>query len=683
MFSLKTAKVIGTPDGEAWSQAHDFKVEGEKLTKRGRLLVVLTLSQAVEGVEAVAAGREVLARINEEYYGNLEGNPFERLQAVLEKLNKEFKNLELILAAFYQKVGYFREAKSSSPRAKRGYYGQLPIVAYFGILGGGKVVIKRESNIQTIFELGSDRRSSNGEIQKILLGSGFIEKADVFLLGSRRFFEEVAEGIWRVALSAGEPEDMVEILAPIVAGREKAGGAAIGIVKVGREIEPLQEETQTDKRIREVAREKAPSVSVLSGTKPIKETITMSLPQKLRRKEDALSSGSSVIRRAFGRLTRFRPKSIFVSHRVNQQKQKKTLLSIAIILIFLLLVSVVLGARKRSIEQRQAEAEKIITQIEVRLEEAKGLAVLKPSEAKKALEEAQKLLKQADELKAKSQELKVLNDEIGTELARTTKEFQSAELPLFLDLSLVKEDTKGDDLDLYKNQLVVLDKEGKRIIGIDIDTRAAEILAGGENLAGASQVAVWDQRTYTLAEKGVLETKADKTNLVIEKSDRWEKVVDLTAWAGSLYLLDSQASTVWRHLVIEGGFGGPQNWFKGTIPDLLKATAFAIDGSIWIAQRDLRTPILKFTSGYQDPFSIAGLEKPLVSPSMIYTSDEANNLYLLDEDNYRVVVLDKEGSYQASYLWTGMDQVEDMVVSEEAKKIFLLSGSKIYEVEIK
>jgi len=191
---LKIAKVIGTPNGFAWSQVHDFQVEGEKLAKRGRLLVVLSLGEIGGGVEALSAGREVLSRINEEYYGNLEGTPFGRIKETLEKLTQEVKNLQLLAGVFYQGVGYF------------------------GILGGGKVVLKRNFRIQTILGENSQRDQEKTKAPKIQVASGFVQEGDVFLLGSERFFEVVAEGTWRAILGEEEPEEMVEILAPIVAG---------------------------------------------------------------------------------------------------------------------------------------------------------------------------------------------------------------------------------------------------------------------------------------------------------------------------------------------------------------------------------------------------------------------------------------------------------------------------------
>jgi hypothetical protein len=77
------------------------------------------------------------------------------------------------------------------------------------------------------------------------------------------------------------------------------------------------------------------------------------------------------------------------------------------------------------------------------------------------------------------------------------------------------------------------------------------------------------------------------------------------------------------------------------------------------------------------------LDVDFSDPVSIYTDDQSARIYILDRGNRRVVVLDKNGEYREQYLWEGIETVSDMVVSEEEKKILLLSGSVIYEIELR
>ena len=59
------------------------------------------------------------------------------------------------------------------------------------------------------------------------------------------------------------------------------------------------------------------------------------------------------------------------------------------------------------------------------------------------------------------------------------------------------------------------------------------------------------------------------------------------------------------------------------------------------------------------------------------------NLYILDELNKRVVVLDKDGIYLAQYAWTGDITPNQLVVAEKQGKILLLAAGKLYSIDLK
>lgn len=192
-FSFEVAKVVGTPDDGFWSQIHTFfPEEGEKKKKRGDLLAVLVLTGVPEGVEAVAAGREVLGRLHEQYYGNLEGNPFERLKASLEQLSRENDNLEIVAAVLF---------------------GQA---LYLAILGQGQVFLKRGEKLGRLLK-------GEGELKT---ASGYLKENDLLVLGSSHFFKIVGNGVLRAGLEGGSPAGAVETLAPIVLGRKDMAAAA-------------------------------------------------------------------------------------------------------------------------------------------------------------------------------------------------------------------------------------------------------------------------------------------------------------------------------------------------------------------------------------------------------------------------------------------------------------------------
>ena len=602
MFTLKISQVVGVPTPSAWSQVHLF---------RGELLVVLSLT-GMENKVGPEIGREVLGRLNEEYFGNLTPTtPFLTLKEALTKVSQE-SSAEITAAVLYQNA------------------------LYLGLAGKGKILLSRGSALKTILESGPEGTSS------LKTASGIIKEGDLFLLGTEKFFSIVAEGTLRASLKTGEPEEAVEILAPLVAGREEAGGVAAVIAKVVKEEEPP----------RDIEPEP------VSEPPAVKKSLIFSL-QRL------ISSRRPLF--------------------IHRQPRNRTFVSVAAILIFLLLTSVLFGMRKKEEERKTKEADQIYQSAQAKFEEGRALVSFQPARAQELLSQAEELAKEGEKFKVQSSKFKSLKEEIEKEKTGLITEYKLEELPLFFDLNFVKEGASGERMAQAGNNLIILDKEGKRLISLELEKRSAQIFAGGEELGGATQITVWDDKAYVLTEKGILAAKYPISNIQypISKDKDWGEIADLKTFGGNLYLLDKQKQTVWRYPPTPTGFGSSQNWLTSPNPSLADAVSFAVDGSIWVLLERGSTPLLKFTAGRQENFSFTGLEKLLTSPARIYTDKDSQFLYILDKGNYRIAVFDKQGAYHSSYLWAGIADVTDLVVREEAKKILLLAKNKIYEIEIK
>ena len=86
-FKVTSVKISGTPTGSVWTQVHEFvPTEAEKLTKRGQFFAVISCQGSEAVPNETVAGREVLTRLHEEYFGNLEATPLVALKNALQKV---------------------------------------------------------------------------------------------------------------------------------------------------------------------------------------------------------------------------------------------------------------------------------------------------------------------------------------------------------------------------------------------------------------------------------------------------------------------------------------------------------------------------------------------------------------------------------------------------------------------
>ena len=642
-FLLETAKIVGTTTDQAWSQVHTFSpTEEEKLAKRGQFLAVISLSGLEEGVETVTVGKEILSRLHEEYYGHLEAKAIDQLKKALEQVTRETEGeaqIEIEAAVLTGEI------------------------IYFAVSGEGRILVQREGKTATVL-LGN-----KGEVE---IASGRVVKDDIFLLGNPRFFSFLAEGAISAALSMGSVNEAAESLTPMVHGREKDGIAVAVISKIiGPEIGPEEEVSPTPLSDKEKEKPGESSFKVSGLKTGLKDKLT-----------DWLKVGAKIGRGFLFRIEKKLKRRAIYLEKEDKEKEKprRTLITVAVILLVLLMVSIILGIRQRGRGQTGSGQSALLQQAQIKKEEGEALIDLNPIRARQLLLEARNLI---DEIEPKEANQAVFDfrEELEASLSLVMREHE-VEPKVFFELGIIKDGAKGDDLAVSGGELILFDHSKQAIYSLAIGSKKSAILAGGENLADGQQVDAFLPKIFLLTERGILqfdrETKREA--LVIKTDEEWGEIIDLGAFSGNLYLLDKEGE-IWKYSAIEGGFGAYQRWLKGERADFSEAMGMSIDGSVWILKSD--GSILKYTQGLKDGFTISGLDQSLNNPTAIFTDDDQENLYVLDQGNSRVVVINKSGEYYAQYRWQEMNQVTGLMASEEEGKIFLLAGDKIYQIDLK
>jgi hypothetical protein len=131
----------------------------------------------------------------------------------------------------------------------------------------------------------------------------------------------------------------------------------------------------------------------------------------------------------------------------------------------------------------------------------------------------------------------------------------------------------------------------------------------------------------------------------------------------------------------ESGFSTRQSYLLAdALTNLQSAKQLAIDGSVWVARPG---EVIRFVGGEETAWKIKGLDESLGQNIRIYADDTTVNMYILDSDKKRVVVLNKEGAYLSQYRWNETMPISSLVVSEVLKKIILFSSDTMYAIELK
>jgi len=190
--NISVAKIVATPSESSWAQAYSA----------GKLFAVLSFESQEEQ--------------KEKEYLNLLG------KGILETLEQEFYTLEVKdLASIKNAI------QITAGRIPHDIFCSFVIasvvnnILYVFTVGSGKIDIKRGDKLGSILE-SQDTTSSS-----IKAASGLLQDLDIIILQTKSFTEIVTTNILSASLDHQPPEEIAEILAPLIHKQEKGGSASV------------------------------------------------------------------------------------------------------------------------------------------------------------------------------------------------------------------------------------------------------------------------------------------------------------------------------------------------------------------------------------------------------------------------------------------------------------------------
>jgi DNA-binding beta-propeller fold protein YncE len=622
MLGIISAKVTAVPGASGWAQVHEYTPDDpERVRVRGRLFAVMATSKTQEGIDTITSGRELIGRLHEEYFGNLEAKPFDCLKNAIQKVADEFKgvwgDVEIAASAFVDGV------------------------IFSVATGGSRVIICREGALATILESQSE----------VISASGYPKEGDLILLATKAFFQKIPLEVIKTALTSGSTERAAETFNPLVHGEEGNGNLGAAIMKFEAQ-EPVQSESQ------DVA---SPAIQ---NSEP-----KISLKQKVTSFFDKIGK-------------KFPARSIYIKSPMGDEvssQSKKMTFSIGVILLVILIVSIGFGIRQKRINDIKNDYQGKLQVAQNQVDEAISLASVSPEKSRELFISSEQILEEILNLKVDDASINVLQQKIEESRGVILGEYDGTPSP-FLDLSLLSSGFTGDAVSATGGNIYILDKAGKRVVSVATDTKKSKVTAGPSVIDTAFDIASYEDTVYVLGSDGIYEVGTGKTK-VIEKT--WTGEALISAFAGNLYVLDKAGNMIYRYSGLTGGtFGTQQKWLSAaTTANFAGAIGWGMDGAIYVLYPNAK--VLKYSLGSPQNFSISGVLPEIGNIDAISAGPDNQYIYLLDKAGKRVVVIDKKGNYKAQYTSDQIAGAKALVVSEAQKQIILLTGDKLLSIEIK
>ncbi len=360
--------------------------------------------------------------------------------------------------------------------------------------------------------------------------------------------------------------------------------------------------------------------------------------------------------------------------------------SIVFAIAFLTSIGLQAG-NKNNQEQSGFVAQQLIKATEDEKSAADALIYSDFEKAKKLLFEAQEIINSSDVKNSESSETKTETEELSKKI---NSHFDKIDKTIRLDDPLLVVDIPGnietnrilgidDSLYTYSpktNAIYKIEESTKKLSTLfDNSTDLDFFNKSNSNSAKNSLIFITDSNQA--AEFNISTKEMDKVDIALSKTD--QEITDLVLYNDRLYILDSKNNQIYKHTRTISGYSKGLTWVKEDQFDLSNAISIAIDGEIYILNKD--GGVIKFLNGYFKDFTLQQPTKPATSPSKLFTLVDYKFLYILDPQNHRLLVFDKQsGEFINQYISDKFTDMKDIYVDEVNKKIFLLCGNEIYGI---
>ncbi|MBI2632903.1 MAG: hypothetical protein HYW78_00745, partial [Parcubacteria group bacterium] len=166
------------------------------------------------------------------------------------------------------------------------------------------------------------------------------------------------------------------------------------------------------------------------------------------------------------------------------------------------------------------------------------------------------------------------------------------------------------------------------------------------------------------------------SSLALETKNLKTKTVFIV-YNNRVYALDAPQNKIFRYTKSINGFSKEEEWLKQkyTFENIKLMTS---DGALYFV--NTLNKIRKFYAGREEQFKINDPYGQISSIDKMYTDFDKKYIYLFDQQNKKIIVLDKKGQIVKQLIIDTALTINDFWVNEKETSISLLSGAKVMEI---
>jgi hypothetical protein len=356
--------------------------------------------------------------------------------------------------------------------------------------------------------------------------------------------------------------------------------------------------------------------------------------------------------------------------------QKKVLIIGIIVILLVFLQSLVFLTQKQAVNKQEQAYEQSIDAINNSINEVEASLIYNDEKrAEELLLNIQDMLNDLDATSPQQEEELDLVKEQTVRLLNKVRHINYVDSPLELfDLSSLNNPKQI----IQKNgQFYILDQENLYLL----EEQAPNILTAYPN---GKTLADWpnnDQLILSNDQEYVIFNLSSKelNSFAFAQNIGNISVQDMSIYSNNLYVLDTEADQIFKYPERGQSFSNGVTWLTDDI-DLSDAYSLTLDGDIYVMFNSGQ--ILKLRKGSREIFNYHQPHPKLGKQAIIKTFKDSEYLYIIDPENQRVAIIDKEGNIKDQYTSLKFDNLVDLAIDQEEKAIYLLNGNHLYLLAI-
>ncbi len=381
-----------------------------------------------------------------------------------------------------------------------------------------------------------------------------------------------------------------------------------------------------------------------------------------------------------------------ISTKINFSKEKVTLeqqnnlqlfLKIAFFLITVFVA--IIFWKQQTIKKELEPITPVLENIDQRFEQLKNNDQTSQlelrTESRNLLKELEDLITQNKDNKYSLEAIKKQYQEIQAFSETISGVETQGPLDPFFDLRLAEPEFIEKQTSLDGQQLFALDAAGEYGIYLNLTNKQTTKFNLGKVGVSTKAIAIGENSLFALG-NGIHVfnlTDQEKHQQLKEEGDSDRGGTIIKAYGPYIYIFNPEKRNIYRYLLKDEKLSEPIGWLidKQNL-DFSAVESMAVDGDLWLT--DNNGQIFKYTQGQKQDFTIKDLPTALGKAIKIAAAENNDYLYILDKDQQKVVILQKDGQFVKEISSESFSSGGNIVALTDQPGALVISGSLIYQL---